>query len=271
MSDVEDQWVVEDVKDEEVVPQNTLVDDGSDEEDASEEAKKAKRRENKKRKLAELKQKSKSKKQKRGDVATDLKEANSTSELAEIFWRYFINDEKMKASLAEIEKQAVLQQQDILKLSGGKSLGGLLGKLKPGIRNMELKQQSPAILIIAQSGIRCADLCRDLKSVAPQRGAVCKLFAKHLKIQDQIDALSQCLIAVGTPNRLMKLCEQGALDLADRCELIVVDLAPNEKKMTLLDQPQLKNDFLQFFHSQVNSLLDSRADSNKMQIAFNFQ
>lgn len=42
------------------------------------------------------------------------------------------------------------------------------------------------------------------------------MFAKHFKVQDQIDLLSKQYfpVAVGTPNRLAKLVELGALSLS---------------------------------------------------------
>ena len=45
---------------------------------------------------------------------------------------------------------------------------------------------------------------------------IAKLFAKHFKVQDQIDLLSKQYfpVAVGTPNRLSKLVELGALSLS---------------------------------------------------------
>ena len=45
---------------------------------------------------------------------------------------------------------------------------------------------------------------------------IAKLFAKHFKVQDQIDLLSKQYfpVAVGTPNRLAKLVELGALSLS---------------------------------------------------------
>ena len=54
---------------------------------------------------------------------------------------------------------------------------------------------------------------------SPEIGLKCKiakLFAKHFKVQDQIDLLSKQYfpVAVGTPNRLAKLVELGALSLS---------------------------------------------------------
>lgn len=45
---------------------------------------------------------------------------------------------------------------------------------------------------------------------------IAKLFAKHFKVQDQVDLLSKQYfpVAVGTPNRLSKLVELGALSLS---------------------------------------------------------
>lgn len=45
---------------------------------------------------------------------------------------------------------------------------------------------------------------------------IAKLFAKHFKVQEQIELLSKQYfpVAVGTPNRLSKLVELGALSLS---------------------------------------------------------
>ncbi len=58
-----------------------------------------------------------------------------------------------------------------------------------------------------------------------------KLFAKHFKQAEQEAVLSSTVmhVAVGTPNRLIKLIEAGALKLG-RLRYVVVDVAMDAKK-----------------------------------------
>lgn len=58
-----------------------------------------------------------------------------------------------------------------------------------------------------------------------------KLFAKHLKVEEQETMLSstKAAIAVGTPNRLLKLAERGSLKLG-RLRYIILDVQLDSKK-----------------------------------------
>lgn len=62
-----------------------------------------------------------------------------------------------------------------------------------------------------------------------------KLFAKHFKVGEQQEALSKAplAIAVGTPNRLGKLADLGALRL-DRVKYLLVDVALDAKQRCAL-------------------------------------
>lgn len=72
---------------------------------------------------------------------------------------------------------------------------------------------------------------------------VAKLFAKHLKVPEQVQYLKQNTVdlAVGTPNRLYKLQEE--CDLFGECELVVLDGYRDAKQRTLLTMPECKQDF----------------------------
>ena len=60
---------------------------------------------------------------------------------------------------------------------------------------------------------------------------IAKLFAKHFKIKQQQDELSQrCVnIATGTPNRMARLVENKSLKL-NRLELLILDCAVDAKQ-----------------------------------------
>jgi superfamily II DNA/RNA helicase len=79
---------------------------------------------------------------------------------------------------------------------------------------------------------------------------VSKLFAKHLKISEQMESLSKShfAIGVGTPNRLSKLISLGALRL-NEVKIIIVDVEADEKNFTILTMPNVKDDFYEFMNS----------------------
>lgn len=54
---------------------------------------------------------------------------------------------------------------------------------------------APHTIVVTSSGIRAADVCRSLKTGLPKQGIkdpkVEKLFAKHLKLADQVTSLKK--------------------------------------------------------------------------------
>jgi protein CMS1 len=54
---------------------------------------------------------------------------------------------------------------------------------------------APHTIIVTASGIRAADVCRSLKSGLPKQGvekpSVAKLFAKHMKVAEQVAFLKK--------------------------------------------------------------------------------
>jgi protein CMS1 len=64
---------------------------------------------------------------------------------------------------------------------------------------------APHTLVVTASGIRAADLCRSLKSGLPKEGVknpeVAKLFAKHMKVAEQVAHLKKTRYV----ERLLKL------------------------------------------------------------------
>ncbi|KAI4615422.1 uncharacterized protein J4E88_007796 [Alternaria novae-zelandiae] len=104
---------------------------------------------------------------------------------------------------------------------------------------------APHTLVVTGSGMRAADVCRCLKSGLPTQGvekpSVAKLFAKHLKLADQVAHLSKSRIdyGVGTPDRLMALLQEGALSTAN-LKRVVVDVSYIDgKKRGILDMREL--------------------------------
>lgn len=207
------------------------------------------------------KKKKKKPKKPRNSAVHQLLRAATAEDQSSLLWNIYT--EHMSTNLSELEKQSPLTVTDIEFFPPGtSSLSKLLLEAIPSWSSLPIAN-GPLVIVIAQSGIRCADLCRDLRGLP---GKVCKLFAKHLKIEDQVTALEKASIAVGTPNRIHKLCELEALKLSN-CRLVVLDMSANEKQFTLLDQQQLQQDTVKWLHQYVLNLTVSRGPDSKLKIA----
>ncbi len=71
----------------------------------------------------------------------------------------------------------------------------------------EVAQLSKQVIVVCPSAERAIAVIPELKPVAK----IGKLFARHIKINEQIEALKKSTfpISVGTPNRILKLIEAG--------------------------------------------------------------
>ena len=87
---------------------------------------------------------------------------------------------------------------------------------------------------------------------------VTKLFAKHIKPEEQVDLLSKkhpngkqkrvLNIYVGTPNRILKLQGMGAFDIgvqSDRFRYFVIDCRLNKKNFSIFENKETKSDLLE--------------------------
>jgi protein CMS1 len=93
------------------------------------------------------------------------------------------------------------------------------------------------------AAVRANDIAKELRVRLPNQRTA-KLFAKHLKVAEQASALQKEFnaLAVGTPNRLSKLLEAGALSLGN-CRLLVLDASfKDAKQFTLLSLPGVAKD-----------------------------
>ncbi|KAF2021600.1 hypothetical protein BU24DRAFT_404601 [Aaosphaeria arxii CBS 175.79] len=115
---------------------------------------------------------------------------------------------------------------------------------------------APHTLVITASGIRAADVFRSLRSGLPTQGvknpSVAKLFAKHMKLAEQVGHLNKSKIdfGVGTPERLSALLEQKALSTAN-LKRIVVDVSYiDQKKRGILDMKELQEPLIQLLVRQ---------------------
>ncbi|KNC83663.1 hypothetical protein SARC_04096 [Sphaeroforma arctica JP610] len=103
---------------------------------------------------------------------------------------------------------------------------------------------APNVIIVTHTAMGAADIYKDLKEFS-QVCRVAKLFAKHIKVEEQIKYLQEhaVRIAVGTPNRISKLIEEGVLNLSN-LTYVIVDSRKDIKNQNIFNVKQIKSDFL---------------------------
>ena len=96
---------------------------------------------------------------------------------------------------------------------------------------------APHTIVIASSGIRVADLVRDLRVFNSSESKIGKYFAKHMKLQPNLKFAKQTRvgIAVGTPVRLKELIENDGIQAGSLQRIIIDGSYQNEKKYTIFD------------------------------------
>lgn len=105
------------------------------------------------------------------------------------------------------------------------------------LKTVTKKKGSPHTLVVAGAGLRAANIVRALRTFSSPENAVSKLFAKHIKVDEQVAFLSnrRTGIGVGTPARLLELMDKGALSL-DKLQRLVVDASYiDQKKRGIMD------------------------------------
>ncbi len=132
--------------------------------------------------------------------------------------------------------------------------------LSPG--NSAENRGSPIMVIITASALRATEVIKAVSSKLI-KVKIGKLFAKHFKLSEQIEMLSKTYfpIVIGTPNRIEKLIELGALSLKES-KVLLVDHTPDVKNFTTLTLPDVKNDFYKLFYEYVHK------EKGHMKIAF---
>ncbi|KAK7419393.1 Protein cms1 [Neonectria magnoliae] len=99
------------------------------------------------------------------------------------------------------------------------------------------KKGAPHTLVVAGAGLRAADIARVVRIFSNKDTTVAKLFAKHMKVEEQVKFLNnhKIGIGVGTPSRLMELIDNGALSLANLKRVVVDASHIDQKKRGVLD------------------------------------
>jgi len=215
------------------------TDEDSEEKKIKQEAE-AKEREAKKKAKAKKKRDEMKKKKRMRLEKEQLEKENErkTKSDSEIFWSSIDSNN----SVTQIEKDEINDQSFVNSslTSEQRSLSNLSSFIKQVYPNWKKNlgkppkesdyKGQPSVLVVTQSAIRAVEVIRSLNEFS-KYCKVGKLFSKHMKVKEQVEYLSKSVvkIAVGTPNRLIKLAENESLDM-NKLDLLVIDYTFKDSK-----------------------------------------
>jgi hypothetical protein len=117
-----------------------------------------------------------------------------------------------------------------------------------------LEAGCPRVVVVCAGARRAASVINSMSKEAKCK--IGKLFAKHFKVQDQVVALRQPFpIVVGTPNRLSKLIELGALSL-ESMDVLLIDADLDAKNYSVMTLPGVCEDFYALLSGPVREVGD---------------
>eukprot|EP00937_MAST-01D_sp_MAST-1D-sp2_P000013 g13.t1 len=111
------------------------------------------------------------------------------------------------------------------------------------------------VLVVCASASRAAAMTA-AAGLGVFKCRVAKLFAKHIKLKAQQALLARggFSLGVGTPNRLLRLADAGALSLRGTA-LLVLDMHKNEKEQSLFDIQDTVSDLLALYREHASAHL----------------
>ncbi|XP_075398534.1 protein CMSS1 [Tenrec ecaudatus] len=128
------------------------------------------------------------------------------------------------------------------------------------LRKNHNEKKSVLMLIICSSAIRALELIRSMTAFKGD-SKVMKLFAKHIKVQEQVKLLEKHVVylGVGTPGRIKELVKQGRLDL-NPLKFLVFDWNWRDQKLRrLMDIPEIRKEVFELLEMGVFDLCKSES------------
>uniref|UniRef100_A0A4W6D9J3 Cms1 ribosomal small subunit homolog n=1 Tax=Lates calcarifer TaxID=8187 RepID=A0A4W6D9J3_LATCA len=163
------------------------------------------------------------------------------------------------------DKRSVIEQEE-LKLQDScflssndltHSLSSYLKQVCPKwakIQKQHTQKTSVVLLIVCSSALRTIELIKQLTTFKGEAKAV-KLFAKHIKIEEQVKLLQKGVthIGVGTPGRISALIEKEGLNL-QALRYLVLDWNWRDQKLRrMVDIPEIKQDLMKLLENGILS------------------
>ncbi|XP_037065569.1 protein CMSS1 isoform X1 [Peromyscus leucopus] len=128
------------------------------------------------------------------------------------------------------------------------------------LRKTHGEKKSVLMLILCSSAVRALELIRSLTAFKGD-AKVMKLFAKHIKVQEQVKLLEKRVIhlGVGTPGRIKELVKQDGLNL-NPLKFLVFDWNWRDQKLRrMMDIPEIRKEVFELLDMGVFSLCKSES------------
>ncbi|KAI1899846.1 hypothetical protein AGOR_G00065980 [Albula goreensis] len=113
-------------------------------------------------------------------------------------------------------------------------------------------KKSLALLIVCSSALRAIELIKQLTTFKGEAKVV-KLFAKHIKVEEQVKLLEKSVthIGVGTPGRIKALIEKDGLSLQALRFLVLDWNWRDQKQRRMVDVPEVKGDLVKLLETGI--------------------
>lgn len=191
------------------------------------------------------KKKRKKKKKTITDVlATSEPKSGSPGDLQSLVLEHF----KDKRSVIELEELKLQDSCFVRSNDLTHSLSSYLKEICPKwakVQKQHTEKSSVVLLIVCSAALRVIELIKQLTTFKGE-AKVLKLFAKHIKVEEQVKLLQTGVthIGVGTPGRLSALIEKEGLTLPP-LRFLVLDWNWRDQKLRrMVDIPEVKGDLL---------------------------
>ncbi|XP_055975452.1 protein CMSS1 [Sorex fumeus] len=128
------------------------------------------------------------------------------------------------------------------------------------LRKNHSEKKSVVMLVICSSAVRALELIRSMTAFRGD-SKIIKLFAKHIKVQEQVKLLEKRImhVGVGTPGRIKELVKQGGLNL-NPLKFLVFDWNWRDQKLRrMMDIPEIKKEVFELLEMGVLSLCKSES------------
>ncbi|XP_034417692.1 protein CMSS1 [Cyclopterus lumpus] len=120
------------------------------------------------------------------------------------------------------------------------------------IQKQHTEKSSVVLLVVCGSALRAIELIKQMTAFKGEAKAV-KLFAKHIKIEEQVKLLQKGVthIGVGTPGRIGALLENEVLSV-QALKYVVLDWNWRDQKLRrMVDVPEVKLDLMKLLESRI--------------------
>ncbi|XP_078002778.1 protein CMSS1 isoform X1 [Phascolarctos cinereus] len=208
----------------------------------------------------------KTKKRRKKKISDLLAKSEPKPGVPEDLQKLVMDQLSIKRSVIELEELKLPDSCFLPANDLSHSLSSYLKQICPKwakLRRNHKEKKSLVMLIICSSALRALELIR---SMAAFKGdcKVLKLFAKHIKIQEQVKLLEKGVVhlGVGTPGRIKALIQQDVLNL-NSLKYLVFDWNWRDQKLRrLMDIPEIRKEVLELLEMRLISLC--RAESLKL-------